>query len=80
LTGQSFSKPASKAIIYLLFSTALIGHIFLHFPHSIQLSSSIEGKPNPSCEIAPAGQTLIKGQRWFWGHAKGLIVSAIIKV
>jgi hypothetical protein len=32
------------------------------------------GKPYPICEIATTGQTLIIGQMWFWGQAKGFIV------
>jgi hypothetical protein len=60
-----------------MFMTARMGQYFVHLPHSVHLASSIIGKPYPSCEIAPAGQTLVIGQRWFWGQAEGFIVKAI---
>jgi hypothetical protein len=59
-------------VVNYLFCIACIGQYFAHFPHSIHSVSSITGKPNPSCEIAPTGQIVVTGQRWFCGQAKGL--------
>jgi len=58
--------------------TARVGQNFVHLPHSMHFTSSITGNPYPSCVIAPTGQTFKIGQRWFCGHAKGLIVRDIL--
>jgi hypothetical protein len=65
-------------LFYFLFWTACMGQYFAHLPHSMHVVSSITGKPYPSCEIAPTGQTRVIGQWWFCGHAKGFIVRAIV--
>jgi len=56
-----------------LYSTACVGQYIVHLPHSVHFDSSITGSPYPFCEIAPAGQIRMIGQRWFCGHAEGFI-------
>jgi len=51
-----------------------MGQCFAHLPHSMHNVLSITGNPYSVCDIAPTGQTLINGQRWFCGHAKGFML------
>ena len=48
-----------------------------HLPHSIHFSGSMTGSPNPDCVIAPTGQTVSSGHRWFCGQRRLSTVSAM---
>jgi hypothetical protein len=53
----------------------------MHKPHSEHLSSSISGALKGSFWlIAPAGQKLITGHAWFWGHLDASILIAFMQL